>query len=117
MTINLPSIVQPFPEASPFLSIREFLVNGWTATSAQTFAIRPDGNALDLMLRVRSDNVTSANIALGIPITPPYTVTFPVYFAGELKWMLFTLEGRLAITGGIPPAGEISGIVRMPRKP
>lgn len=116
MTIEMLPISQPYPDTKPFLDVRGFLANGWTSTSAQTFAVKPDGNSLELMFRVRSDNAVSANIALGIPFAPPYAVTFPAYFGGELKWCVFNLDGRLAVFGGIPPAGELSGIIRMPMR-
>lgn len=115
MSLDLRPIVQPFPDARPFYDIREFLVNGWASVSNETFAVRPDGNALDLMLRVRGDNATSSNIAQDIPFAPPYTVRFPAYFDGTMRWVILDQLGRLAVLDGIT-RGELSGIVRMPMK-
>lgn len=120
MSLDLPAISQPFPDALPFFDIRQFLANGWTSAGAYTFAVRPDGNALDLMLRVRGDNATSSAIAEGIPISPAYGVRFQGHYSetGESVWISMSNVGRLVVSGlgGGPFPGEISAIVRMPMK-
>lgn len=120
MSLDLPAISQPYPDSLPFFDIRQFLVNGWTSAGVHTFAVRPDGNALDLMLRVRGDNATGSYIAEGIPVLPPYVVRFQGHYSetGESVWLAFNNAGGLVVTGiGLAPfPGEISAIVRMPLK-
>lgn len=118
MALDLPAISQPFPDARPFYDIRQFLVNGWTSAGAHTFAVRPDGNALDLMLRVRGENATGFYIAEGIPIRPAYVVRFQGHYSqtGQAVWLAFNNAGGLVVNGlgNGPFPGEISAIVRMP---
>ena len=120
MSLDLPPVSQPFPDSLPFFDVRQFLVNGWTSAGVRTFAIRPDGNALDLMLRVRGDNANGFYVAEGIPIFPPYVVRFQGYYSetGGSVWLAFNNAGGLSVSGlgGGPFPGEISAIVRMPMK-
>lgn len=120
MSLDLPVISQPYPDSMPFFDIRQFLVNGWASAGTHTFAVRPDGNALDLMLRVRGDNATSSAIAEGIPISPAYAVRFQGHYSetGESVWISMSGVGRLVVSGlgNGPIPGEISAIIRMPMK-
>lgn len=119
MSLDLPAINQPYPETMPWLDVRQYLVNGWVATTAQTFAIRPDGNALDLSYRLKGADATSSIIAEGIPIAPPFNVRFQGYLLGQSVWLSLDQNGIMRITSaGQPPYGdEVYGIARMPRKP
>lgn len=120
MSLDLPVISQPYQDSMPFFDIRQYLVNGWVSAGTHTFAVRPYGNALDLMLRVRGDNATSSAIAEGIPISPAYAVRFQGHYSetGESVWISMSGVGRLVVSGlgNGPIPGEISAIIRMPMR-
>lgn len=118
MTELAPLTSQPFPDSKPFFDVRDYLTNGWVSAGTQTFAVRPDGNVFDFIIRVRGDSATGIYIAENIPIRPAYVVNFQAKYGSENVWLAMNGNGGLAITGAgsAPFAGEVSAIIRMPMR-
>lgn len=110
---------QPYPNVNPFLDIRPYLINGWRAAGTQTFSVISLGNALLLSMRVFGDEATSAQIADGIPLRPPYVVRFYADHQNTQVRMAMNGAGGLFVygLGNGPIEGEISVIQMMPRRP
>lgn len=107
----------PFPDAEPLFDMREYLVNGWVASGAATFAIQPGRNTLLIVMRVRGDNASSRIVAEGLPFEPPYAVRFQGLHGNDSVWISMGNTGTLLLTAGTAPfPGEITSIQTLPRR-
>lgn len=57
----------PYPEIDPWLDLRPYLANGWTAMANNFCAVQIRPNTLEFSMRLNGDNSTSWNFIEGLP--------------------------------------------------